>query len=285
MSRLASRAARRVRALLVLALVSLPVAAAAQDSLARAEYASRRARLLEKIPDGIAMIMGGEEHPEVVRFRQSPDFYYLTGIEEPGAVLLLNGVNKSAVVFALKRPQFGTPDVTPRLREIEKPQERLGLNVVPMENIFTYLSFAGGNPEVKRLYVQLTPPDRLLQARAEARVFDAQAMDHPLFGHPSDVTQAIGRVHVIVSHLSLADAKPAARRAALGQIAIRDRPAQAQRAHRRGRRNGSDQGHKAGDVRVRDRRGSAVREHPDGCPGRGLPPDRAVGAAHPHRPL
>lgn len=162
MSRFAFHAADRARALLVLALALLPVALAAQDSLASAEFASRRARLLEKIPDGIAVIMGGEEHPEVVRFRQSPDFYYLTGIEEPGAVLLLNGVSKSAVVFALKRPQFGTPDVRARLRDMEKPQESVGLKV----------------------HVQLTPPDRLLHARTEARIFDAQAMDHPLFGHP-----------------------------------------------------------------------------------------------------
>ncbi|MGH7498474.1 MAG: M24 family metallopeptidase [Gemmatimonadales bacterium] len=82
------------------------------------------------------------------------------------------------------------------------------MNVLPMENIFTYLSYPGGNPAVKKLYVQLTPPARLLNARAEARNFNAQAMDHPLFGHPSDVTQAIERLHGVVPHLSLADVSP-----------------------------------------------------------------------------
>ena len=103
-------------------------------------------------------------------------------------MLLLNGVSRSAVVFALKRPQFGAPDPTPRLRDVEKPQERFGMNVLPMENVFTSLSFSGGNAAVKTLYAQLTPPDRLLHARSEARIFDAQAMDHPLFGHPGGVT-------------------------------------------------------------------------------------------------
>ncbi|MGH7498473.1 MAG: aminopeptidase P N-terminal domain-containing protein [Gemmatimonadales bacterium] len=102
MSRLALPAVRGARALLCLALVCLPAPLAAQDSLSMAEVAARRARLLAMIPDGVAVIMGGEEHPEAVRFRQSPDFFYLTGIEEPGAVLLLNGVTKGAVVFARK---------------------------------------------------------------------------------------------------------------------------------------------------------------------------------------
>ena len=109
MSRLAFRLDPRVRALLILALVWSPPTLFAQDSLASAEFAARRARLLAMIPDGIAVILGGEEHPDAVRFRQSPDFYYLTGIEEPGAVLVLNGVGKNAMVFALKRPAFGTP--------------------------------------------------------------------------------------------------------------------------------------------------------------------------------
>ena len=208
MSRLALRAVSRMRALRFFALLFLPGALAAQDSLARAEFAGRRARLMAMIPDGIAVIFGGEDHPDAVRFRQSPDFYYLTGIEEPGAVLVLNGVSRTASVFALKRPQFGAPDPTPRLRDVEKPRERFGMNVLPMENVFTYLSFSGGNEAVKKLYTQLTPPDRLLQARSEARVFDAQAMDHPLFGHPSDVTQAIERIHAVSPHLVLADVSP-----------------------------------------------------------------------------
>ena len=43
------------------------------------------------------MVLGGIEHHLPIRFRQSPDFYYLTGLEEPGAVLVLNGVTKTRV--------------------------------------------------------------------------------------------------------------------------------------------------------------------------------------------
>ena len=118
-----------------------------------------------------------------MRFRQSPDLYYLTGLEEPGVVLVLNGVTKQAAVFALKRPKFGAPDPTPDLRDIPQPIEPYGLPVQPMESFFTFLTFAAWNPAVQKLYVQLTPPDDLLHSRGEARAANAIAMDHPVLGH------------------------------------------------------------------------------------------------------
>ena len=112
-----------------LLLMLLPSALAGQD-LDKAEFAARRARLLAKIPDGIAVVLGGVEHPYPLRFRQSPDFYYLTGLEEPGAVLVLNGITKSAAVFAVKRPEFGGAGVTPQLREVKDPQRNLPRAIV-----------------------------------------------------------------------------------------------------------------------------------------------------------
>jgi Xaa-Pro aminopeptidase len=191
---------------LVLILALLPSALGAQE-LDTAEFAARRAKLLAKIPDGIAVILGGIEHPYPLRFRQSPDFYYLTGIEEPGAVLVLNGASKNAAVFAVQRPEFG-PSVTPRLRDVEDPEKRFGLQVQPMESFFTFLSFAGSNAAVKKIYLQLTPPDAQIHARFEAQIFAAQAMDHPLFGQPQPYALAVDRIREAESHLAAADVSP-----------------------------------------------------------------------------
>jgi Xaa-Pro aminopeptidase len=190
----------------VLLPLSSPITA--QTAVDTAEFGARRARLLAMVPDGIAVILGGQEHPYPVRFRQSPDFFYLTGIEEPGTVLVLNGVNRNITVFAVKRLQFGPPGVTKDLREEEKPKDRYGVAVLPMESFFTYFSFAAGNSGVKRLYVQLTPPDDLLHARTEARIFEGQRLDHPLFGHESVTAEAIERLHRAAPTLSLADVSP-----------------------------------------------------------------------------
>jgi Xaa-Pro aminopeptidase len=193
---------------LIIPLTLSATQAPGQTAVDTAEFGARRARLLAMMPDGIAVILGAEEHSYPVRFRQSPDFYYLTGIEEPGTVLILNGVTKKVAVFALKRLQFGPPPVTPDLRSVEKPQERYGVNVLPMENFFTYFSFASGNREVKKLYVELTPPDNLLQARGEARIFNAMIQDQPVLGHSSMATQAVDRLTAAAPALALADVSP-----------------------------------------------------------------------------
>jgi Xaa-Pro aminopeptidase len=196
-----------MRRLALLVLLLLPPAVAAQD-FDKAEFAGRRAKLLARIPDGIAVILGGIEHPYPLRFRQSPDFFYLTGLEEPGTVLILNGVTKNAAVFAVKRPEFGGPSATPRLRDMESAQERYGIAVLPMESFFSFLSFAGGNAAVKKLYLQLTPPDAQIHARLESQLFAAQALDHPLFGQPQPHAVAIERIRKAVSQLEAADVSP-----------------------------------------------------------------------------
>ena len=196
-----------MRRLMLLVLLLVPAPLAGQD-FDKAEFAARRAALLARIPDGIAVILGGIEHPYPLRFRQSPDFYYLTGLVEPGTVLLLNGVTKSAAVFAVQRPEFGGPSVTPRLRDLENAQERYGVTVQPMESFYTFLGFSGSNAAVKKLYLQLTPPDRQIQARFEAQLFAAQAMDHPLFGQPQPYSAAIDRIRQAESHLEAADVSP-----------------------------------------------------------------------------
>jgi Xaa-Pro aminopeptidase len=199
----------RLHRLLLSALLAiLPTLLLAQVPFDSAEFAGRRAKLLEKIPDGIAVILGADEHPYPLRFRQSPDFYYLTGLEEPGAVLVLNGVTKNAAVFAVKRPEFGLPPATPWLRDQEKAQARYGVAVLPMESFFTFFGFASGNPAVKKLYLQLTPPDDQLHARMEMKVFEAQRLEHPLFGQRSPSGEAIERIRSSQPQLTPADVSP-----------------------------------------------------------------------------
>src|SRR5215813_5895845 len=80
---------------LVMAFASLPARATSDgDELAhqaKAEYQSRRHRLMEQVKDGIVVLIGAQEDEfgEVGRFRQKNDFMYLTGCETPAAFLML----------------------------------------------------------------------------------------------------------------------------------------------------------------------------------------------------
>lgn len=67
------------------------------------DFAKRRAKVMEKIGDGIVIMQGAELPEAYVKFRQDNNFYYLTGVEMPNAVLVLNGKEKTSVLFVPDR--------------------------------------------------------------------------------------------------------------------------------------------------------------------------------------
>jgi hypothetical protein len=47
------------------------------------DFAKRRAKVMEQIGDGIAILQGAELPEGFVKFRQDNNFYYLTGLRSP----------------------------------------------------------------------------------------------------------------------------------------------------------------------------------------------------------
>ena len=73
------------------------------DSLPKEEFAQRRARLMDRIGDNVAVVLGATEDAAYVKFRQNNHFFYLTGVESPRAILLLDGRSKSATLYLTPR--------------------------------------------------------------------------------------------------------------------------------------------------------------------------------------
>ena len=63
------------------------------------DFAKRRTKVMEQIGDGIAIMQGAELPEAFVKFRQDNNFYYLTGVEMPNAVLILDGKTKTSMLF------------------------------------------------------------------------------------------------------------------------------------------------------------------------------------------
>jgi len=68
-----------------------------------AEFAARRARIIEHIGSGVAVIQGTTERPGEQAFRQNNQFFYLCGVVEPRAILVIDGRTKRATVFMQPR--------------------------------------------------------------------------------------------------------------------------------------------------------------------------------------
>ena len=63
------------------------------------ELASRRTRVMERIGDAIAILQGTTERPGEQALRQSNQFFYLTGVVEPRAIVVLDGRTKRTTLF------------------------------------------------------------------------------------------------------------------------------------------------------------------------------------------
>jgi Xaa-Pro aminopeptidase len=63
------------------------------------EFAARRAAVMNSIGDGVAIVQGTTERPGEQPLRQNNEFYYLTGVIEPRAILMIDGRTKKSTLF------------------------------------------------------------------------------------------------------------------------------------------------------------------------------------------
>src|SRR5277367_1606854 len=63
------------------------------------EFAARRAKVMAQIGEGVAIVLGTTEPPGEVPFRQNSQFFYLTGLAEPRASVIIDGRTKKTTVF------------------------------------------------------------------------------------------------------------------------------------------------------------------------------------------
>ncbi|PYS04271.1 MAG: hypothetical protein DMG12_10515 [Acidobacteria bacterium] len=78
------------RSLLVLLLSVLPLLAIEKEPLA--EYKERRERLEQRIKGNVLVLRAAPEE-ELVEYQQERNFYYVTGFDEPNAILLLDAAS------------------------------------------------------------------------------------------------------------------------------------------------------------------------------------------------
>jgi len=104
------------------------------------EYAARRARLMEKIHDGVAIILGAKPRVDYNEYYQNNDFMYFTGVEVPDAILIIDGVRKENLLF-YTIAERGARNLGISLDYVQKPREITGVErIFPRENFSSYLN-------------------------------------------------------------------------------------------------------------------------------------------------
>jgi Xaa-Pro aminopeptidase len=188
---------------LLLLAASLP-AQRTVEARDRAEFAARRTRLLERIGGGVAVVFAAPHHREPVVFRQAPDFWYLTGIEEPGAVLVLDGRRKESRVYARRMPQWKSFVEGPALRDRADAATAFGVAIHPLEQLLDSLPGMLGAADT--VWLPLRPQDELQYGRGELAQEEMLDRAHPLLGGvASPIARASERVRGLAGRTPVAD--------------------------------------------------------------------------------
>ena len=198
-----------IRYLLVTPILILVLASSvfAQQPFNKSEFVSRRAKLFEKISDGVAVIFAAKGQHYPVKFRQAPDFYYLTGIEEPGAVLVLSGPTKSAILFAPRRSEPQIRADGPGIWQLENREELYGLTrVQPIEEFLPMFAFM--SPRAKKLYMLTGSGGNVQNAREELDFYESLETSQSVLGGVIESKRMIAAVQQAVPQLALSPLNP-----------------------------------------------------------------------------
>ena len=121
------------------------------------EYAARRARLMDKIGDGVAVFLGATAPTATVAFRQGHDFVYLTGVQVPNASLIVDGLRKESILFFTMTEAEAAAEGIPR-DMISDPKTYTGIErVLPADQFGPFL--AGLCQRTKTLYTMFKPEE------------------------------------------------------------------------------------------------------------------------------
>jgi Xaa-Pro aminopeptidase len=97
------------------------------------ELAGRRRRLLAALPDdALVLVRGGRPPSSMLRFRQVNDYYYLTGLEVPGAYVLIDKRSAETTVYLPHRDarREGSDGPLPAAEDAADIAERTGATTV-----------------------------------------------------------------------------------------------------------------------------------------------------------
>jgi Xaa-Pro aminopeptidase len=192
---------------LCLLIFALAVTTFAQQPFNKDEFVARRTKLFEKIPDGIAVIFAAKGQHYPVKFRQAPDFYYLTGVEEAGAVLVMSGLTKSSFLFVPKRSEPQIRADGPGIWQVEKREEVYGLTrVQPIEEFLPMFAFFGGR--AKKLYMLSGSTGNVQNAREELDYHESLEATQSVFGGLAESKRAIALVQQMVPQLAFQSLNP-----------------------------------------------------------------------------
>lgn len=174
-------------------------------------FADRRAALAKELKTGRAILFAKEDEPEDSHYREDNDFYYFTGLQDPGAVVLINLETCRTTLFEplmpARRAQFMGPNVLALKAE---QQKELGYDdVLPVSGLDAFLGSSLQNEPGSDVWVRFGFADQAVLARTENATAVGLRDSHPYGGNPPTEMKQVLQLKMRFPMVNFKDATPA----------------------------------------------------------------------------
>jgi Xaa-Pro aminopeptidase len=135
-------------------------------------FAARREALMKKIEGSLAVLQGAPDTRAYTAFRQDNNFYYLTGVEIPNALLLIDGTRRRTVLFLPPRDEKAERWEGTVLLPGPGARRETGIDDVLELSMFEE-ELAGRRDSIGVLYTPLSPAEIASTSRDRALEHDS----------------------------------------------------------------------------------------------------------------
>ena len=153
------------------------------------EFAERRAKVFDSIGEnGLAIVQGAPNPVGFARFRQSNEFYYLSGIESPHAYLVLDGAQRTATVYLPHRNEARERSEGKVLsaEDADLVKQLSGINAVYGTDVLSeHLARYARGGQMRTVFTPFSPAEGLATSRDGAVRTIADIASDPWDGSPS----------------------------------------------------------------------------------------------------
>ncbi len=169
------------------------------------EFAQRRARLMEKMEGGVALVAGAPEVAGFEPFRQNNDFYYLCGVEVPHAYLLIDAERRWSTLYLqeveAKHEETDGPQLGPGGGDFVRA--RTGI-----EETKSLAALVEDLKSARRVWMPHAAQEGRMVCQDTLRHQQKSAANDPMDGRLSDAMQLIDRVKSIAHEPDILDLSP-----------------------------------------------------------------------------
>lgn len=179
----------------------LPAAASPQQGFTHAfppeEFAARRVKVVSQIGDGVAILQGTTERRGESPLRQSNQFFYLTGVTEPRALLIIDGRTKKTTLFLIPSTPRRERAIGPYLGVDEASRAMTGVDAIEPRDTFAAV-LAQIAADKRTIFLPLKPEVLGSESASDVVGFVKASKEDPWDGHIGRDESFIAKINAAV---------------------------------------------------------------------------------------